>query len=155
MKHSDIAHFRQLNSLRRRFISRSRRFPPTLEPAAMVDVVLLILLFFMVSPTFVTRSGIRITLPEGNVTSGVPMRASVVTMTGEGLVFLNDQRTDLDSLGEAFKLMVEQDGISPLILELDESITLQTQMRIYQDAVASGITDISIATRRLNRPSVP
>ena len=35
MKHSDIAHYRQMNMLRRRFQSRLRRFPPALEPAAM------------------------------------------------------------------------------------------------------------------------
>jgi len=155
MKHSDIAHFRQLNQLRRRFISRSRRFPPSIEPAAMVDVVLLVLLFFMVSPTFVSRSGVRISLPVSEARSSVPMRAMVVTVTAEGLVFFNDRRTSLEDLPRELLAEARRDPDLPLIIEADASLTLETQMRIYQNAVDAGIRDISIATRRPLSPSAP
>lgn len=148
MKHSDIAHFRQLNHLRRRFVSRSRRFPPSVEPAAMVDVVLLILLFFMISPSFVGRSGVRVSLPTSEVRSSIPMRSLVVTVTAEGLVFFNDRRTTLEELPAELEWEAAREPDIPLILEADASLTLETQMRIYQYAVDAGIRDIFTATRQ-------
>lgn len=155
MKHSDIGHFRQLTHLRRRFVSRGRRFPPSIEPAAMVDVVLLVLLFFMISPTFTARSGVRISLPVSEVRSSVPMRSLVVTVTAEGLVFFNDRRTTLEALPEALAREAAREPGIPLILEADESLTLEKQMRIYRHAVDAGITDMFTATRQPNGSSLP
>ncbi len=155
MKHSDIAHFRQLNSLRRRFVARSRRFPPVIEPAALVDVVLLILLFFMASSSYVTRPGVRIHLPESAPAEGIPMNARVVTLTQQGLVFFDDRRTTLEELRPALERMRVETPDAPLLIEADERVTLETQMRIYREATRVGLRDIAIATRNPRPPETP
>lgn len=151
MKHSDIAHFRQLNSLRRRFVARGRRFPPSLEPAAMMDVVLLLLLFFMISSSYVTRPGVAISLPEAERSGGIPMQAMVVTLTQtqvrNGMVFFNDRRIRMEELPAALRRARGENPGLPLVIEADEKVTIATQMRIYRDAARVGITDIAIATR--------
>jgi biopolymer transport protein ExbD len=147
MKHSDIAHYRQFTQLRRRFISRGRRFPPTLEPAALVDVVLLVFLFFLTSSTFVARSGIRVNLPQTEAQASVPLRSMVVTVTAEGLVFYNDRRTRLEELPGLFAEVNRRDPGQPLMIEADGSLPLEIQMRIYQDAVNAGVKEIYTATR--------
>jgi len=147
MKHSDIAHYRQLNSLRRRFMSRSRRFPPSVEPAAMVDVVLLILMFFMISSSYVTRPGIEITLPAAQESQGFQMNAMVVTLTRNGLVFFNDKRTTLDELPQALERARIENPDLPLVIEADESVTVDVQMRVVGQANRMGIEKIALATR--------
>ena len=151
MKHSDIAHFRQLNSLRRRFVARSRRFPPSLEPAAMMDVVLLVLLFFMISSSYVTRPGVRISLPVAEQAEGIPMQAMVVTLTEtqveNGMVFFNDHRMRLDDLPAALRRTRGENPDLPLVIEADEKVSVATQMRVFREAARAGITDIAIATR--------
>ncbi len=147
MKHSDIAHFRQLTHLRRRFTARSRRFPPVLEPAAMVDVVLLVLLFFMTVSPMVTRPGVRLTLPVGEGLQALSMRAAVVTLTQKNQLFFNDRRSSVEELPEVLRrLHVEQPEL-PLVIEADAQVTLERQMQVYQAAAAAGFTDISIAAR--------
>lgn len=149
MKHSDIAHYRQLTALKRHFTARSRRFPPVVEPAAMVDVVLLVLMFFIISSSFVTRPGIRLTLPETDIAEGVPLNAMVVTLTQQGLIFFNDRRFEsVEALRPAFERMrFEQPGL-PLVIEADEQVSLGTNTRIYHLARQSGIEDVYLATRR-------
>lgn len=147
MKHSDIAHYRQLNSLRRRFMSRSRRFPPMVEPAAMVDVVLLILMFFMISSSYVTRPGVQISLPVSDQSQGFQMNAMVVTLTRNGLVFFNDQRVEMEALPQALaRARIENPGL-PLVIEADESVTVEVQMKVVGDATRAGIDEIALATR--------
>lgn len=147
MKHSDIAHYRQLNSLRRRFMSRSRRFPPSVEPAAMVDVVLLILMFFIISSSYVTRPGVQISLPVSDLSQGFQMNAMVVTLTRNGLVFFNDQRLDMDELPKALQRAHIENPYLPLVIEADESVTVEVQMKVVGGATRAGIEEIALATR--------
>jgi biopolymer transport protein ExbD len=147
MKHSDIAHYRQLNSLRRRFMSRSRRFPPALEPAAMVDVVLLILMFFMISSSYVTRPGVEISLPRLDQSNGLQMNALVVTLTRNQLVFFNDQRIELNQLPQALLRARAEHPDVPLVIEADEQVTVEIQMQVVRHATQAGIDKINLATR--------
>jgi len=151
MKHSDIAHFRQLNTLRRRFHSRVRRFPPTIEPAAMVDVVLLVLLFFMISSSYVTRPGIEIELPDIPSQSGFPMNSLVVTLTRGGQIFFNDRRFELEGLGAALKQARLEKPDFPLVIEADGEVPVSLQMTIYEKGVMAGIDRIALATRGTRR----
>lgn len=147
MKHSDIAHYRQLNMLRRRFRSRLRRFPPSIEPAAMVDVVLLVLLFFMISSSYVTRPGVEIQLPEVAASSGLPMNALVVTLTRNGQIFFNDRRLRAGDVPEAFRRAHLERPEAPLVIEADGEVSVSVQWQIYQYGVEAGIRKVALATR--------
>lgn len=152
MKHSDIAHYRQLTALKRHFSARSRRFPPVIEPAAMVDVVLLILLFFVSSSSYVTRPGIRIQLPETLHAEGLSMNAAVVTLTQQGVVFFNDRRIPLDDLGTAFEQFNFEHPDTLLVIEADVQVPHGLFMQVQQQAVRAGIREIAAATRK---PATP
>lgn len=128
-------------------MSRSRRFPPTLEPAAMVDVVLLILLFFMISSSYVTKPGVEISLPVSNQNDGFQMNSMVVTLTRNGLVFFNDQRITLESLPKAFDRAHIENPDLPLVIEADETVTVAVQMQVVGEATRAGIQEIALATR--------
>lgn len=155
MKHSDIVHYRQLTSLRRRFIARGRRFPPALEPAALVDVVLLVLLFFISSSAYVTRPGVHISLPASSYAEGIPLQAMVVTISQEGMVFFNDERTTLADLPAAFERMAFEKPEHTLVIEADERVTHLVLVQIYQDAREAGLKDIALATRYESKPPQP
>ncbi|MCC5850553.1 MAG: biopolymer transporter ExbD [Verrucomicrobia bacterium] len=149
MKHSDIAHYRQLTALKRNFTARSRRFPPIVEPAAMVDVVLLILIFFIFSSTFVTRPGVWLSLPTLEESGeGIPLNAMVVTITQQNMIFFNDRLTTLEDLRPAFERMRFEHPNTPLVIEADDQVSLGTNMQVYQFARQAGIRDVAIATRR-------
>ena len=147
MKHSDIAHYRQLNMLRRRFRTRVRRFPPVLEPAAMMDVVLLILLFFMISSSYVSRPGLEIQLPEVEETTGFPMDALVVTITRNGQVFFLDRRIPEGELEASISRAHRERPGASLIIEADGEVPVSVQMNVYQQAVRAGVERIGLATR--------
>lgn len=153
MKHSDIAHYRNLIHLRRNYTARARRFPPVLEPAALVDIVLLVLLFFIFSSPHVTRPGVRVNLPETNYVEALPLNSMVLTISQEEMLFFNDERTTLDNLPEAFARMAFEFPDRTLVIEADERVPYKTLVQVYQDARAEGIEDVALATRFV-RPEV-
>lgn len=148
MKHTDIGHLRQLGVLKRHFATRRRRFPPVVEPAAMVDVVLLVFLFFIVASSFVTRPGVRLELPEVSLAEGIPLNAVVVTLTQEGVWFFNDRRTRPDELRAAFDRVRFEQPAAILVIEADARVPQGEVMRVFQIAREAGIQDIAQAVRK-------
>jgi biopolymer transport protein ExbD len=133
--------------LRRRFRSRLRRFPPALEPAAMMDVVLLVLLFFMISSSYVSRPGVEIQLPDVETTSGLPMDSLVVTLTRNGQIFFNDRRLQSRDLQTALERAHRERPDSPLVIEADGEVPVSVQMSVYEKGAKAGVSRIAFATR--------
>lgn len=70
-----------------------RREEPEINLISLVDVLLTVLLFFIVTTTFRKESDLRIDLPEASVQGTDPMQQAEldVTIDAQGRYFLNDQ----------------------------------------------------------------
>lgn len=147
MKHSDIAHYRQLTYLRRHFTAKSRRFPPVLEPAAMVDIVLLVLMFFVLSSSYVSRPGIRLNLPQTDYVEALPMNSMVVTVSQRDFVFLNDQRMNFSELKDALKRLRFQYPDRTLVIEAGAQVKNERLVSVFQQAKEAGWSNVALATR--------
>ncbi len=80
---------------------RRRHYHEFLNIAPLVDVVFLLLLFFMLTSHLVQEPAIRVTLPDSKTAEvrNEPIRTVFVTKNGE--VFFTDKRVDLKNLGSA------------------------------------------------------
>jgi biopolymer transport protein ExbD len=147
MKHDDFIQYRQLLGLRRAFVARSRRFPPVMDPVALADVVLLVLLFFITQSPFVARPGVLIELPRSDAAQGMPLQVVVVTLAQGGMVYYDDERTTLEALPAAFARMAKDKPDHTLVLEADELVSHKDIVRIYEEARKAGIGEVALATR--------
>lgn len=154
-----------------RFITLQRRFRTRLRPARgpmdvvpLVSVTLLLLLFFMVHSPFVLQPGILLDLPESPFTAGARYEALVVTVSQEGLIFFNDERTPLEGLASAFAQAAHEKPQRPLLIEADSRVRHGTLVQIYNMAATVGIREIVLATRlppthweggQIRRPTAP
>ncbi|MDT0632924.1 biopolymer transporter ExbD [Rubrivirga sp. S365] len=69
--------------------------------ASLTDIVLLLLIFFLLTSSFVTQNGLRVDLPD--VASAAPLEQQYVAITidGDGAFFVDEQQTARDSLATA------------------------------------------------------
>jgi len=118
-----------------------------LDAAPLVDMALILLLFFMLSSSFVLQPGITLDLPVAPFDSGTPYGTLVVTLSREGLVFFNDERGTLDGLRGAFASAAQEDPEARLLIEADGSVPHERLVRVYNLAVAAGIRKVTLATR--------
>lgn len=138
----------QLLHLRRRFPVRALRVRGILDGAPLADVVLLVFFFFVIQSPFVLQPGIRISLPTmSSFSDGVGYGGLVVTMTQEGMVFFNDERTTLEGLGAAFRRAVHQDPDAVLLVAADGRVRHETLVRVYEMAKEAGISEVLQAGR--------
>ena len=126
---------------------------PTVDLTSLIDVVFLLLIFFMVSTTFERESVLKVDLPEASAVAEreeLPDTMELV-IDGEGRMFLNDQRL-LDSNANTIRAAMEQlageNRDLPLILRADRLTPHHFVVTAMDVAAQMGFMNLSIATDR-------
>lgn len=118
-----------------------------IDAAPLVNVVFLLLLFFVLNSSFVMVPGITVNLSEIDF----PMRQSfptlVVTVAQDNLLFFSDQPISVDKLEQALREAVQQGRGRELIIKVGEQVSHGMEMQIESAAYRAGITTINMAVR--------
>ena len=80
---------------------RAKKMNTHLDIAPLIDIVFLLLIFFMLTANFITRPGIKITLPQAVTAKPQEEEDVIVFITQENEIFLNDKRINIDKLKNA------------------------------------------------------
>ena len=76
---------------------------PEINLTQLIDVVLLLLIFFMISTSFVAQPGISIKLPQARTSDTHRGDATRITLTATGLLFVGDRKVKWEALASALK----------------------------------------------------
>ncbi len=123
---------------------------PEINLTSLIDVVFLLLIFFMVSATFERQALLRVVLPEASTSrqESVPERIDlVITETGD--YFLGEQMladTRKPTLELALRQAFEADPDAALVIRADAAARHELVVRALDAAAAQGISRLSIAT---------
>src|SRR3990167_1866594 len=74
-----------------------------LDIAPLIDVVFLLLIFFMLTSNFVFQPGIKVSLPKAITSEVISSENIVVTVTGQDLLFLNEKPITIHDLTQRLK----------------------------------------------------
>ena len=78
--------------------SSGRKALTAFSLASLTDIVLLLLIFFLLTSSFVTQYGLRVNLPDVSAAAPLEQQYVAVTVDGEGGLFVDDVETTADSL---------------------------------------------------------
>ena len=116
----------------------------------LIDVVFLLLIFFMVSTTFDRHARLKVSLPESSAkASQQQVEPLVLSIDASGNYFINDRQVinkQLDTLKAALKKTVGDDLEIALVLRADANTPHQAVVRAMDAASQLGLTKLSIAT---------
>ena len=126
---------------------------PTVDLTSLIDVVFLLLLFFMVSTTFDHQAVLRVDLPEASaVDAPVDLAERLeLVIDANGLMFLNDRQlvdSEEHTIKAAFIEAIGDDRDLPLILRADRETPHHFVVTVMDVAAQMGFSNLSIATER-------
>ena len=131
---------------------------PKVDLTSLIDVVFLLLIFFMVSTTFERESVLKVDLPEASAVEEreeLPETLELV-IDGEGRMFLNDERL-LDSEARTISAAISQLAGDrrdvPLILRADRQTPHHFVVTAMDVVAQLGFINLSIATDRAAGPT--
>jgi biopolymer transport protein ExbD len=112
----------------------------------LIDVMFNLLIFFMLTSNYVLQPGIRVNLPKAISSEVIRSENLVVTLSGQDLLFLNDQPTTIQQLVPQIR-QAAQDN-KTVLLRADASASLGRVVEIWDLCRESGIPQINIATNQ-------
>lgn len=129
---------------------RSRE-EPDLNLTSLIDVVLLLLIFFMVSTTFVNEAGIKIRLPQTSAKSAAaPADDPIeITVTASGEFRVNGRallNTRAATLSAAIAQVAGPKRVAPITIRADALATHQSVVTAMDVVGRLGFSVINIAT---------
>jgi biopolymer transport protein ExbD len=128
---------------------RGLKVEANLSLVPMIDIVFQLVVFFMVSTTFVVTPGISLVLPTSTTAEPVLMTRLVVTvLTGEQ-IYLNRERHDLASLDGRLAEMSEAEKaeIRTVVLEADRDVPYSLTVAVLDVLRRNDFRGINLRTR--------
>ncbi|MFB3058666.1 MAG: ExbD/TolR family protein [Gammaproteobacteria bacterium] len=134
-----------------KFISATPVEEVNINLTPLIDVVFLLLIFFMVSTTFDTTSQLKIKLPEASQDEAIkPKQPLYLVINMEGKFFLNSRELSSQK-SEALSLALQRilDGSDrPIVIQSDAESPVQSLVTAMDVVARLGLTQVSIATTR-------
>lgn len=117
-----------------------------LDIAPLIDVMFLLLIFFMLTSNFVFQPGIKVQLPKAVTSETISSENLILTVTGQDLLFLNERPITIDQLTAALKEAAQEN--KSLLLKADARASLGRVVEIWDLCRDLGIQQINLATNQ-------
>lgn len=128
----------------------SRSQAPLLEMAPLVDVVFLLLIFFMLTSTFIKPEHIELDLP--NAESANPLekdKALQITIDKEGELFTEGKKTTLEDLHPIIESHLKEGPEKQVVIRSDGSAPIKVMVSVMDKVRVLGGSNLSLETQQV------
>lgn len=113
----------------------------------MLDVVFIMLIFFIVTATFVKEAGIDVNRPEA-ATAVQKERANIlVAISDKGEIWINKRQIDVRAVQANIERLHAENPQGSVVIQADKKATTETLIKVMDAARSAGVFDVSIAAQ--------
>jgi biopolymer transport protein ExbD len=112
-----------------------------------IDVLFVLLLFFMVSTTFVNQPAMSLDLPKAMHSQGTRQPAIIVYIDQNGLIHLNDEPVDDALLEQSLRTRLATSEDKAVVLKADSRVTHGVVVHVLDIIKGAGVLKLTIATQ--------
>jgi biopolymer transport protein ExbD len=123
-----------------------RYIKPVINIASLVDVLFLLLIFFMVTSAFVEQPNIKLELPATSHAEVSRVERMVLTISRDGQLFIQDKPVDKQNLEKELRRVVLDTGEEILVLKADKMVPYGDVVGIMDDARGAGFKKVIAPT---------
>ncbi len=125
-------------------LSSKNKVDPSFSMASMTDLIFLLLVFFMLTSSFITPSGLPVSLPTSKPSKMLPQKLSV-TVTKDLQYFVNDTKVTKATLEGELKSRLSEPG-GAVVLNIDKEVT--TENLVFVVGIAASLeAKVILATK--------
>jgi len=128
------------------FRTRKRR-KVIINITSLIDVMFMLMLFLLISTTFLEQQGIKLELPSAQTAAAVEEKDYVLFVDKESKMFLNDQQVGMENLEKKIKEALPAMKNQALVLKADQDIPHGFVVKVMDVARRSGVKKLIIGTK--------
>ena len=121
-----------------------------IQMTPLIDMVFILLIFFVVTTSFVSETGLDIQRPQSSSSETLPRENIPVAIGADGRITVDGQRVGLLSIRPFLQKRLRlQPGLA-VVLVADKAIAVDRVVRVMDEIRAAGISEIALATAAKN-----
>lgn len=111
----------------------------------LIDVLFILIIFFVVSSTFLEQPGIKLELPKAASSESQRVEKAVLYITSESKLFFGEQEVTLDNLPGIVKNAMEGQAEKSLIVNADQQVHHGLVVKVMDIARTNGVEKLVIS----------
>ena len=114
----------------------------------LIDIVFLLLIFFIVTTVFVEETGVEVSKPRAASSEDLEKQAILLAVTSEGRVWQGGREIGADGVRAVVSALLEEDSETPVIIRADAATSTEATVRVIDAAKLAGAQSVSLATEK-------
>jgi biopolymer transport protein ExbD len=131
------------------FINEKKpRYQIQMPMTSLIDIVFLLLVYFLLTTNFMVDEGINIKLPQAQAASPQTEEEITIYVDEEGRAFLMNQEISLDQLFKQLKEMIGNQEDRLVVIKADRSVILNKLIKVMDVSKSAGAGRLCLATEK-------
>ncbi len=115
---------------------------------SLIDIVFLLLIYFLLTTNFIVEEGINVKLPNANASAPRIKQEITVYIDRDGRTFMGSEPVPMDQLYSRIKEMIDGSSDRLVVVKADKTIILNTAVNVMDIAKAAGASRLCLATEK-------
>ncbi|MEM0966215.1 MAG: biopolymer transporter ExbD [Verrucomicrobiota bacterium] len=117
----------------------------SINVSPLIDVVFILLIFFIVTTVFVQETGIQVERPQAASASELSREAILIAVDREGRIYYGGNPIELQAVRPVVKRLLQGD-VRPVIIQADRATATEDLVAVIDEINLAGAATINIAT---------
>jgi biopolymer transport protein ExbD len=124
------------------------RFKVQLPLTSLIDIVFLLLIYFLLTTNFMVEEGIKIKLPQAKAAAPQTEEVITVYVDEQGNAFLGSEEVPLAKLFDRLREMIKNRENKLVVVRADRAVMLNKAVKVMDIAKAAGADRLCLATEK-------
>lgn len=114
----------------------------------LIDMIFILLIFFLVTASFVRESGVEVNRPEAVTAQAKEAVGLVVGVTEDGTIFMDNQETDLRRVRGLVEVFLTENADGGVIIDADGACPTARMVAVLDQCRLAGARDVAVSATR-------
>ncbi len=121
---------------------------PELNMASLIDMIFILLIFFLVTTSFARQAGVEVQRPSALTAQVKEKTHLIIAVTREGQIFVEDQAMDIRSIRSHMERFLVKTPEASVVIAADQDSRTGIVIQALDACRLAGVKDVSVAARR-------
>lgn len=131
-----------------RFRSKKQQYQIQAPLTSLIDIVFLLLIYFLLTTNFIVEEGINIKLPNAKASAPQVKQEITVYVDKTGKAYIMNREIPADRLFSEIKEMINGDSDRLVVIKADKTVVLNKAVKVMDIAKAAGASKLCLATEK-------
>ena len=111
----------------------------------LIDIVFLLLVFFMLATSFIQKSTIEVNLSSGEeIETFVKEKMVILILNEKGQIYINKKLTNISSIGGQVSKIIKKNPKNKILIKSHKKIPVQKVIRLIEEVRLAGTDNIKL-----------